>query len=729
MRLRRSIGLLATLLTVAAALATGGATASGSPGVARYDHIFVVVEENHGFADVIGNPAAPNLNALAHQFGLATQYFGVTHPSEPNYVALLGGSPFGVTSDNPYWMQSVAAPSLISQLDAAHISWKAYLQGLPHPGFQGICYPVKCNGAPDSDPLYVSKHDGIQNFIGSRNPGDWARQVPSGQLAGDLSSGRVPAFGYVVPDECHDMHGDPPYCIDSGSPGGSDPQDQRLVATGDAALGSTVSQITGAPFWAKGNNAVAIVFDEGGDNAGCCNASPGGGQVAAVVVTSHGPRHVTDATPANHYSLLSTIQQSFGLGCLQNTCDTTNVKPLSRLFAVTGSPAIATHVTEVPNIATPTPTPVEPVTATVKAPSAGGWSVVHSPLVGTADNSLGAIGGSGPGDIWAVGNFLPDAAGSNPDATLSLADHYDGTRWTPVPTPNTGPNFNTLFGVAGSEGKAWAVGVALRDDYTTRALVEAWDGHTWTVAPSPQPGAGGNQLWGVTALSPSNVWAVGDQVSAEGTFGTLVEHWDGHAWSVVPSPDPGSAGNQLYGLVALGPSDIWAVGQQLGSAPPDQPLIEHWDGEQWSVVESPQLADGTSALYSIAAGGTGLWAVGETDSPVTGGHALIERYRGGRWDVVETGPVGSDFTNLWGVTVSGDKVWAVGTFFDNAAGAQRTLVLNGVGEQWSVDPAPSPGVGDNVLGGVAAFGDTVWAVGTYKDGGPRNTLIMRHSGS
>jgi hypothetical protein len=95
--------------------------------VARYDHIFVIVEENHGFADVIGNPAAPNLNALAHQFGLATQYFGVTHPSEPNYVALLGGSPFGFTSDNPYWMQSVAAPSLIGQLDAAHISWKAYL--------------------------------------------------------------------------------------------------------------------------------------------------------------------------------------------------------------------------------------------------------------------------------------------------------------------------------------------------------------------------------------------------------------------------------------------------------------------------------------------------------------------------------------------------------------------------------------------------------------------------
>lgn len=169
--LRRSIGLLATILTAAAALATGGATASGSPAVARDDHIFVIVEENHGFADVIGNPAAPNLNALAHQFGLATQYFGVTHPSEPNYVALLGGSPFGVTSDNPYWMQSVAAPSLISQLDAAHISWKAYLQGLPHPGFEGHLLPGQVQRSPGQRPalrLQARRHPELHRFAEPR---------------------------------------------------------------------------------------------------------------------------------------------------------------------------------------------------------------------------------------------------------------------------------------------------------------------------------------------------------------------------------------------------------------------------------------------------------------------------------------------------------------------------------------------------------------------------------
>ena len=158
---------VSTCLGVALAaivLLTGPITPARAAGVPAYDHIMVVVEENHGFADVIGNPAAPNLNYLANRFGLATNYFGVSHPSEPNYVAMLGGSTFGVSDDNPYYVNKVNAPSLVSQMDAAGISWKAYLQSLPHPGYEGICYPAKCNGVPDIDPLYVSKHVGHQQL-------------------------------------------------------------------------------------------------------------------------------------------------------------------------------------------------------------------------------------------------------------------------------------------------------------------------------------------------------------------------------------------------------------------------------------------------------------------------------------------------------------------------------------------------------------------------------------
>jgi hypothetical protein len=295
-------GMLA--VAIAAAWAASGmslAAARHPAAAAHYDHVFVIVEENHGYTDVIGNPAAPNLNSLASQYGLATSYFAVAHPSEPNYVALLGGSTFTVASDDAYYVNRVAAPSLISELDHAGISWKAYLQGLPHAAYQGICYPANCNGAPDKDPLYVSKHNAIANFTTSLNPADWSRQVPMRQLAADLRRGHVPAFNWVIPDECHDQHGDPPYCIDSGSTGGQDPQDQRLVAVGDEYLGQLVAQITGASFWAKGNNAIDITYDEGDDNAG------GGGQVADVVITSHGPRQLSDPAAYSHYSLLRTI--------------------------------------------------------------------------------------------------------------------------------------------------------------------------------------------------------------------------------------------------------------------------------------------------------------------------------------------------------------------------------------------------------------------------------------
>src|SRR5271165_1907738 len=261
--------LLVAALSVAAVTVSSGPTAlaQATASAPHLEHVFLIMEENNGFHDVIGNPAAPNLNYLAKTFGVETDYFGVSpDSSESNYVALLGGSTFGVTSDDAYWKNKIHAPSLISQLDHAGVSWKAYLQALPHPDYQGICYPAKCNGAPDSDPLYVSKHDAIQNFTTSWNPLDWSRQVPIGELTTDLRRGDVPKFSYIVPDECHDMHGDPPYCLDSGNI--RDPQNQHLVAVGDAYLGHLVSAITHARFWARGDNAIVITYDNGDNSAG-----------------------------------------------------------------------------------------------------------------------------------------------------------------------------------------------------------------------------------------------------------------------------------------------------------------------------------------------------------------------------------------------------------------------------------------------------------------------------
>jgi len=260
------LGGLASSCLIAAALSAVGVAVPAAAAAPGLNHVFLIMDENNGFHDVIGNPAAPNLNYLAKTFGIETDYFGVSPDSiESNYLGLLGGNVYGVLSDDAYWKNQINAPSLISQLDQAGIGWKAYLQASPYPGYQGICYPAKCSGAPDSDPLYVSKHDGIQNFTASLNNADWTRQVPITYLAGDLAGGNVPRFSYIVPDECHDMHGDPPYCLDSGNIG--DPENQHLVAVGDAYPGQLVSEITHASFWAKGTNAIAITSYDNGDNS------------------------------------------------------------------------------------------------------------------------------------------------------------------------------------------------------------------------------------------------------------------------------------------------------------------------------------------------------------------------------------------------------------------------------------------------------------------------------
>jgi hypothetical protein len=310
------------------------ATAASATSFPKYDHIFLVVEENHGFSQIIGNPAAPELNRLATAYGLATASFSVADPSAPNYVAMLGGSTFGIADNDAYYLHTVDKPSLMSQLEAAHLTWKGYLQSMPYAGFKGICYPNRCNGIPDFDTLYNSKHNGIPYFKSVQSdPAEMAKMGPLTRLDADLY-GDLPNFGYIVPDECTDMHGAPPYCIDSGDPGSE--ADNALIGMADKLAGRLVDKIQRAPFWHRGNNAIVITFDEGadGDTSGCCGTVPGNGRVATIVITSRGPRGLQDPTPYNHYSLLQSFQRAFGLGCLEATCDTANVTPMLPLFQV-----------------------------------------------------------------------------------------------------------------------------------------------------------------------------------------------------------------------------------------------------------------------------------------------------------------------------------------------------------------------------------------------------------
>ena len=311
---------------VTALLGAGGAlfasalpTSADDGSLPRYKHVFSIVEENREYSQIVGNPGAPNLNRLANAYGLATAYDGTSHPSEPNYVAMIGGSDYGIKDDAPYNSagHTVNQPGLPSQLEGAGLSWKSYQQSLPYPGFTGTAFPTAANA------LYASKHNGFMNFASVQNsPSELAKVVPIDQLSTDLASGTVPSFSFIAPDQCHDMHGL-----------ASCPDAATNVTVGDAYAGQLVHAIMSSQTWKQGQNAIVVTFDEGNTNLGCCDANPGGGRVLTVVITNHGARGVQDPTPANHYSMLQTIEQVFGLGCIQNTCDTANVKPLTRLFA------------------------------------------------------------------------------------------------------------------------------------------------------------------------------------------------------------------------------------------------------------------------------------------------------------------------------------------------------------------------------------------------------------
>jgi hypothetical protein len=289
--------------------------------------------ENHSYDQIYGNTLAPNINYLANTYGLANAYYGVTHPSEPNYVASVGGDYFGIQDDNPFTdhialnPDGTPAKSIADQLWAAGMTWKTYQQSLPYDGYKGTRWPLT------GPTLYASKHNGFLNFASVANMTEQQLApyiVQDTELATDLQSGKVPNLSYIVPDQCNDMHGT------TGCSG-----DPVVIPAGDAYVQNTVNEIMASSTWKKGNNAIVITWDENDFSTdtpnGCCDAgdgSPagGGGHVLTIVITNQSIGHMVDNTPFNHYSLLQTIQYAFQLGCLQNTCDTVNVTPMARLF-------------------------------------------------------------------------------------------------------------------------------------------------------------------------------------------------------------------------------------------------------------------------------------------------------------------------------------------------------------------------------------------------------------
>jgi len=345
---------------IASAMAVAGAAVLATPvmssatanqSIPRYQHIVEIMMENTTYGTIIGNTNAPNINALAGKYGLATDYYGVTHPSEPNYMANVAGDYYGVQDDNQFYCtpalastdpycggttvnHTVSAQNIADQLTAAGKTWKGYFQSLPPAPTTLVTTGPNANGPytfkypSNTVALYASKHNPFLNFTGTQ--GALANMVPDTQLATDLAHRQLPTFGLVVPDQCHDMHGTST-CADTTS----------LISAGDAYVGNLVSTIMHSEAWSDGGrNAIVITWDEddyadaGQTGTGCCGFDPGGGHVVTIVITNNDDHHVsiTDSTPYNHYSLLRTFEAAFRLPYLAHAGDAA-VTAMTPLFA------------------------------------------------------------------------------------------------------------------------------------------------------------------------------------------------------------------------------------------------------------------------------------------------------------------------------------------------------------------------------------------------------------
>jgi len=289
------------------------------------------------------------------------------------------------------------------------------------------------------------------------------------------------------------------------------------------------------------------------------------------------------------------------------------------------------------------------------------WSVVPSPNDGLGDNGLDGVAAISDTDVWAVGqrNATPT---SQPKP---LIEHWNGSAWRVVRSPSAG-QLSVLGGVAAVSSKdVWAVGSFFNFSGNQQTLVEHWNGSKWSVVTSPSPGASYNGLGRLAIVSPKNIWATGSLSNDGGnTSQTLVERWNGAQWAVVASPNvPGAIYNGLGGIVSVNAHDLWAVGES--ESPPTyatQTLIERWNGSQWSIVASPNVGTAGNGLADIAYGsGSELWAVGSyVDTTSFLDRTLIERWTGSKWVTVDSPNPGSNVDQLNAVTSNAAGFWAVG---------------------------------------------------------------------
>jgi len=349
------------------------------------------------------------------------------------------------------------------------------------------------------------------------------------------------------------------------------------------------------------------------------------------------------------------------------------------------------------------------------------WTIVSTSNSPSGSSGLSAVTCVSPGDCWAAGYSYGQNGNTQP-----LIEQNSGTGWTVVASPNPSVSrSDALRGLACvGAGDCWAVGYSIDvSDGIGQALIEHYAGSGWSIFSSPKPsGVTDTRLSGVTCVSADDCWAVGQSGQ-----GGLIEHFQGSSWSIASSPTTSSGvGGALYAVTCVSAGDCWAVGGSATGA-----LIEHFGASGWSTFSPNASAGENAVLQAVTCAGAGdCWAAGVSLTATSSTKTLIEQYQGSGWSVVASpNPADGSGPQLNSVSCDGaGDCWAVGWFRAGAAtapGLLDTLIEEDQGSGWSIAPSPNlSGGSDTQLQAVTCVNaGSCWAVGY--PGGAAGQVVMQ----
>jgi hypothetical protein len=277
----RAIAVLSAITLALSFVGGGYALTRAQPAPPTLAHIWVIVMENRDYGQVIGSANAPYINELANQYGLATQYYGITHGSQPNYIGLFSGAEYGVTGGSK---PTLSEPNLADQIEAGHRTWHVYAENFPGNCFNG----VTASAGPDGPGVYVRRHVPAMAFRDIRTSPARCANVTDFEHFDPAAAN----FELIVPNLTNNGH-------------------DGTTQQADAFLRRFVPRITASPAWQQGG-ALFVIWDEGREK--------GPNRVAALVISPQVTPGFRSSVRHDHYSLLHTIETAWGLPCLANAC-------------------------------------------------------------------------------------------------------------------------------------------------------------------------------------------------------------------------------------------------------------------------------------------------------------------------------------------------------------------------------------------------------------------------